>query len=184
MRIARPKSLLVLLAALLATVMVSAAPASASVGEKIIDRCTHGESLQGFSQSDYRQALHEMSADTEEYSDCSSLIRQAQLAAAAGGRGGDGGGADGGGAQSAPGSVAVTATPSEQRAVTHAANGHPESVQLGGQEIAPGVVHANVASAFSSLPTPLLATLGFLLVCMLAIGGGVLRNRVRGGRAD
>jgi hypothetical protein len=185
MRIARLKSRLVLPAALLATVLVNAAPASANVGEKIIDRCTHGESLGGFSQGDYTQALKEMSADTEEYSDCSSLIRQAQLAAAAGGRGtGNGGGAGGGADESAPSPVAVTATPSEKQSVTHAAKGGSAPVQLDGQTIAPGVVHTNVASAFSALPTPLLATLAFLLTCMLLIAGVVVRNRVRGRHGD
>jgi hypothetical protein len=77
--------------ALIVLALVTApAPASADVGETIIQRCTHGQSLAGFSQSDYRKALKELSADAEEYTDCSSLIRQAQLAAA-GGRGGSGG---------------------------------------------------------------------------------------------
>ena len=53
-----------------------------SVGEQIILRCTHGQSLSGFSQSAYRQALKELSADAEEYSRCAQQIRQAQLAAA------------------------------------------------------------------------------------------------------
>jgi hypothetical protein len=39
-------------------------------------------------------------------------------------------------------------------------------------------VHANIASALSSLPTPLLAILIFLLACALALIGGVLRERV------
>jgi hypothetical protein len=43
----------------------------------------------------------------------------------------------------------------------------------------PGVVHADIASAFSSLPTPLLAVLLFLLACAVALAGGVVRNRVR-----
>src|ERR1700693_1116265 len=103
MRFARPESRpirdrLATTAALLATAMLVSAPAaSANVGERIIDRCTHGESFSGFNQSAYTQALKELSADTEEYSDCSSLIRQAQRAAAAGARGGGGssGGATG-----------------------------------------------------------------------------------------
>jgi hypothetical protein len=169
-------------ATLTATMLLTAAPAGANVGETIIDRCTHGESLSGFNQSAYTQALKELSADTEEYSDCSSLIRQAQRAAAVGARGG-GDSSGGGPTAGAASSVAVAATPSEQRAVTHAAQGGSEPVQLGGQAIAPGVVHANVSSALSSLPTPLLAFLGFLLACALAIVGGVLRRRVRGARS-
>jgi hypothetical protein len=45
-------------------------------------------------------------------------------------------------------------------------------------------VHASIASAFSSLPTPLLATLAFLLACLALVVGGAVRNRVRGGRSD
>lgn len=186
MRFARPESRpirdrLAQTAALLATAMLVGAPAaSANVGETIIDRCTHGESLSGFSQSAYTQALKELSADTEEYSDCSSLIRQAQRAAAGGARGG---GSSGGGG-SPLGATAVAASPSERQAVTHAAQVAAAPVQLEGQAIAPGVVHTNISSALSSLPTPLLVTLAFLLACLLVFLGGVLRKRVRVGRSS
>jgi hypothetical protein len=179
MRFARPERRLARPAALLAAVTivatVTAAPASANVGETIIERCTHGESLRGFSQSAYTQALKELSADTEEYSDCSSLIRQAQRAAASGPGGGGGPGASGGVANP----TAVATSPAERQAITHAASVRAAPVQLGGESIVPGVVHANVSSALSSLPTPLLATLAVLLACVLVLLGGVLRKRVR-----
>jgi hypothetical protein len=162
------------LAPLVALALLWVAPAaSADVGETIIQRCTHGQSLAGFSQSDYSKALKELSADAEEYTDCASLIRQAQLAAA-GGRGGSGG----------PAAVPLVTTPAEQRAIAHAARAGAAPVKVGGQVIRPGVVHANIASAFSSLPAPLLALLAFLLACLIAWGGGALRNRVRAGRSD
>jgi hypothetical protein len=162
------------------TMLLSIAPtASANVGETIILRCTHGQSLGGFSQMAYRQALKELSADAEEYTDCSSLIRQAQLAAAAsGGRGGEPSGS-----ATTPSAAALAPTPSEQRAITHAGHAGSAPVQVGGQVIHPGVVHADIASAFSSLPTPLLATLAFLLACLLLVVGGVLHNRVRARRS-
>jgi hypothetical protein len=50
---------------------------------------------------------------------------------------------------------------------------------VGNQIIRPGVVHADIASALSSLPNPLLAILAFLLACALTLAGGTLRNRVR-----
>jgi hypothetical protein len=166
------------LTALLATALLAIAqPAWANVGEKIILRCTHKESLSGFSQSAYREALKELNADLEEYSGCASQIRQAQEAAA-GGRGGPGAGGSG----VAP--VAVAATPAEQRAITHAVHASPEPVKLGGGIIHPGVVHVDIASALNSMPTPLLATLAFLLACLVLIVGGALRKRVRGGRSD
>jgi hypothetical protein len=180
MGIARLKSRIALLAALLAATALATAPAAlANAGETIIQRCTHGQSLSGFSQSAYGQALKELSADAEEYTDCSSLIRQAQVAAA-GHRGGSGGGAPPGGASTA----ATTASPSEQKAVARAAASAPDPVKLGGQVIHPGVVHASVASALSSLPTPLIATLVLLLACLLLVAGGAVRRRVRAGRSE
>jgi hypothetical protein len=165
---------LLLLAALLAIALQAAAPAGADQGEAIILRCTHGQSLSGFSQKAYKQALKDLNADTEEYTDCSSLIRQAQLAAA-----GSLGGGGGGGSTGTPSAPPVVPTPSEQRAITRAGHARSAPVQVGGQTIHPGVVHADIASAFSSLPTPLLAMLAFLLTCLLLVAGAGLRNHVR-----
>lgn len=178
MSLARLQSRLALTAALLAGSLVLAAPAGADIGETIILRCTHGQSLAGFSQSAYDRALKQLSADSEEYSNCRSLIRQAQLAAA-GGRGVSGAGAGG------ETVVPVTATASEQTAVRRAASGAPgPPLRLGGQLVRPGVIHADVASALSSLPSSLLAVLAFLAVCLLLLAGVVARDRIRGRRAD
>lgn len=46
----------------------------------------------------------------------------------------------------------------------------------------PGVVPVNIASALNSLPTPLLATLAFLLACLALVIGGAIRDRVRARR--
>ncbi len=176
MRIARLQSRPIARAAALSGLLVTillgcAASASANVGETIILRCTHNESLSGFSQSDYREALKELSADAEEYSGCSLRIHEAQLAAASGTHGGGGPGA--------ASTVAVAATPAQKRAIAHAVHASPEAVALSGGVIHPGVVHTDISSALSTLPTPLLVTLAFLLVCMLAVLGGALRKRVR-----
>ena len=162
----------------LATIaLLALAPgASADVGETIILRCTHGQSLSGFSQSAYDQALKEIAADTEEYSGCSQQIRQAQLAAAGGRHSGAGAGSE-----AVP--VPIAPTPEQQKAITHATHAGAAPVQVGGQLVRPGVVHASIASALSSLPTPLIATLALLLACLLAIGGSALRNRVRARRS-
>ena len=115
--------------------------------------------------SAYAKALKEISATTEEYSECGQLIRQAQGAAAAG----HGGGGGGGGGLTAP----LVATPAEQRAIADAARAGSAPVTLGGEQINPGVVHANVSSAFSTLPTPVLVLLGFLAACAVAFGGRI-----------
>ena len=73
----RPLHGLPLAAALL--VLASPPSAHADVGATIIERCTHGQSIAGFSQQDYERALQELPKEVEEYSNCGSLIRQAQL---------------------------------------------------------------------------------------------------------
>jgi hypothetical protein len=174
MKISALKIPLALPAVLSVLALLAVTPAArADVGETIIQRCTHGQSLAGFSQSAYRQALKELSADAEEYTDCSALIRAAQLAAA--------GGTGGGGAALA---VPIAATPAEQRALVRAAHVGGAPVKVGAQVIHPGVVHANIASALSTLPTPLLAVTAFLLACLIALAGGALRNRIRARRSD
>jgi len=165
-------------AGLLLTVLASAfllvTPAArADVGETIIQRCTHGQSLSGFSQSAYNQALKELSADAEQYTDCAALIRRAELAATGGGGGGPEGPL-----------AALPATPAEQRALAGAAAAGAAPLSVGGTIVHPGVVRANISSAFSKLPAPLLATIAFLLAGLLVFVGGRLRNRVRTRRSD
>jgi hypothetical protein len=162
---------------LLATVALASAPAAlADVGETIIQRCTHGQSLSGFSPRAYSRALKELSADAEEYTDCASLIRQAQLAAAS-----HNGSATG---QAGAAAVATVATPTEQRSIARAASAGSSPVRLDGGVVHPGVVHASIASALSTLPTPLLAILALMLACLLLAAGGAVRRRVRAGRSD
>jgi hypothetical protein len=168
------------LPAILVTLVSSAAPAQGDVGEQIIRRCTHNESLSGFSQAAYRQALKELSAGTEEYSNCAQLIRQAQLAAAGVGHGGG----PGAGGAATPATQTVAPTPSEQRAIARAPRAGSVPLQIGGQTIHPGVVHADISSALSSLPTPLLATVAFLLLGLLLAAGAGIRNRIRTHRSQ
>lgn len=179
MRIGFPTRTLALPVALLAVLLVIATPARADVGEKIIIKCTHAESLSGFTQKDYEKALKELETSSEEYTGCANLIHRAQLAAA-GSRGGSTGGGGGGG--STGGGIATAtapATPTERKDLNSAAQSGSAPLRVGNQIIHPGVVHADIASAFSSLPNSLLAILAFLLACALALAGGVLHNRVR-----
>jgi len=159
----------VLIAALFALACF-AAVASADTGTKIIERCTHGQSLSGFSQQDYKRALQELPTEVEEYSDCANLIRHAQLAAAGGGGGGTGGG-------SSP--LTTPISPSEQSALTGASKTSSGPLAVGGRSVQPGVINANVSSAFSSLPAPLLAVLIFLLACAAALGGRSIQKAIR-----
>jgi hypothetical protein len=153
------------------------AAAGADVGEKIIERCTHGQSINGFSQQAYRRALQELPTEVEEYSDCANLIRRAQLAAAGGGGGSGGGGLGGGPA------VATPLSSSERHALQNIPKTGAEPLHVGSGVVRPGVVHANVSSALSSLPDPLLAVLAFLLACAAALGGRAIGRSVLARRA-
>jgi hypothetical protein len=178
MRVPRPERRVALTAALLATLAMSAVPAAqADAGGQIITRCLQNQSLAGFPQAAYSKALRELTATAEEYSDCAALIRQAQRAAS--GRSGLTGTGAGG-----PVGV-IAATPTEQRAIARAAKTGSEPVSLGnGALVHPGVVHADIASAFSTLPAPLLAVLALMLAGLLLLGAGTLRKRARGSRTD
>jgi hypothetical protein len=168
-------------AALVCALLVLAPQARADIGETIVLRCTHNKSISGYSQSDYRKALNEIEADTEEYGDCGERLRAAQEAAATGGAGGAGGvGGSGGGTGGGAAPVAITATPAQQRAIAKATSARPAPIALGGHIVHPGVVHVDVASALSDLPSSLTATLAFLLACALSFLGIAVRNRVRG----
>ncbi len=173
-RLTVPLSRLAPLSVLLAAFLSIASPAAADVGQTIINRCTHGQSLSGFTQQAYRQALQELPTEVEEYSDCANLIRRAQLAAA--------GGSSGAGTPGATGTTPIPVTAAERSALNRAPKVAAAPVQVGNQTIRPGVIHANVASALSSLPNSLLAVLAFLLACALLLAGRALRNRVRAHR--
>jgi hypothetical protein len=168
MRTALAKSRPALAAALL-LLACSPALAGADTGTKIIERCTHGKSISGYSQQAYRRALQELPTEVEEYSDCANLIRRAQLAAASGGGSGGGGGGTTG---------ATTPSASERSALDKVSTTGAGPLKVGGEIVHPGVVHANIASALSSLPDPVLAILAFLLACALALGGREARKAI------
>jgi hypothetical protein len=155
-----------------------ALPAGADVGEKIILRCTHNQSLSGFTQKDYEKALKELETSSEEYTDCANLIHRAELAAAGARRGGPGAGG-GFSTPAGPTTPTAPATPAEQRDLNRAAHSGSTPQRLGNQLIRPGVVPVDISSALSSLPNSLLVILAFLLACALALVGGTLTNRVR-----
>jgi hypothetical protein len=152
---------------------VGAQPALASVGQKIVEKCGHGESIGGYTQAQYEEALKDMATGTREYSECEQEIRKAELAAAGGGTGaGTGAGAH----------TAIPLTPVEQRAVQSARKHGSAPIKVGGEVIRPGVVHADIASAINKLPHSLFALLALLLAAAVALAAGEVRKRVRARR--
>ncbi len=130
----------------------------------------------GYSQQAYSQAIKEMEPFLAEYSACPDLIHKAQLAGAAGSHG-----AGTSGAQAKRATAVAPPTPTEQHTLESIPHASAPPVQVGGEVIHPGVVHVNLASAFNTLPTPLLALLAFLLACTLLVVAWAVRRRV--GRA-
>lgn len=165
-----------LLAALLIVLGCFTASASASSTKKILEACSEGRVPSGYSQQAYNQALRQMPPELSEYSPCPSLIHKAQLAAAGGHTGtGSSGGAGGAGAAAA----IAPPTPAEQHALENVTHHGAAPVTVGGEVLNPGVVHVDIASALSTLPTPLLALLAFLLACALLIVGRTVHARIR-----
>ncbi len=160
------------LAAALALLFAAGASASEREVTKIYEDCGSGTVPTGYSQQAYSQAIKEMEPFLAEYSTCPDLIHKAQLARAASSHGGAGGGAG-------PAAVAPP-TPTEQRTLESVPHASSPSVPVGNEVIHPGVVHVDIASALSSLPTPLLALLAFLLAGALLLLGRAVREGVRG----
>jgi hypothetical protein len=154
------------------TLLVWVSPAAAGEVQKIIEKCEHAESLGGYSQKAYREALKKLPTEVSEYSECANLIRKAELAAAGGG----------GGGATVPGAsptVALPLTPTERRAVQRAHHHGSAPVQVAGEPIRPGVVHADISSAVSTLPDSLFAVLALMLACAVALMGREVVKRVR-----
>jgi hypothetical protein len=149
-------------------VLIGAASAQASEASTILEKCAHKESVSGYSQSAYREALKQMPTILIEYSFCTEQIRNAELAAA-------GGGATTTSAGSSS-NVPLALTPTEQHAVQSAHRSDAAPVQVGNEPIRPGVVHADIASAVNTLPH------SFLLACALALTIGEVGKRVRARR--
>lgn len=161
--------------ALAALALLACAPAAqAGESQAIIEKCGHGEPLGGYTQNAYREALKHMPTEVSEYTDCVNQIRKAELAAAGGG---------GGAPASGPSSnVALPLTQSEQRAVQSAHRNGSAPVRVGSEPIQPGVVHADIASAFNTLPHSLFAVLAFLIAGALLVAVGEVGKRVRARR--
>jgi hypothetical protein len=169
----RRKTIVLVIAAMLLGALLGATAAGASEASTIIERCERSQPLGGFSENAYRQALKQLPTELQEYSECPELIRKAELTAATGG------GTTGTGAAS---SVPLALSPAEQREVQRAHHVGSAPVIVGGARVTPGVVHANIASATSRLPTSLQVVLALLVAGGLASAITETVRRVRARR--
>lgn len=187
-----------LLAAPIAALLLAlalAGSAQANAGNRIIKLCEERKSIAGFSEKAYSQALAEMNADDDEYSDCPELIAEQEQdeagakhrsgSASGGGGAGVGGGRAGGGSSGGTGAATagqqVVPNAEEQKQIAQVQSKAPKHVAVGsgGGAVAPGVVHASVASAVNSLPVPVLAAIAALAALVALLAGRAVRDRMR-----
>ncbi|HEV7750795.1 MAG TPA: hypothetical protein VGO71_04600 [Baekduia sp.] len=173
----------------LAFVLVLALPALAHAsGSAVIKDCTYDGVINGnYSTKDYSDALANLPADVDEYSDCRDQIRRAQLGAggkggsSSGGGGTAGGGTAGGGGTTGGGGAAgngdtgtgggpvdplATASPAELASFQKAVQSGNAPVALDGRPVTPGTLGGAKTSGLSDLPTPLI-----VMLVLLAAGG-------------
>jgi hypothetical protein len=154
------------ISALLLLVALLAAPAAHAAPIDVIRDCSEDGVLdRNYSQDDLTGALRQLPSDLDEYTDCRSVIRNAQLAGAHG-KG------DKGARKSAAGRVNAAAPPSadEEQKLSHAADAGGGKVRIGGEPLSPGARGAPLAATGlgTDLPTSMLLLLIALGVAMAA----------------
>jgi len=173
----KPRSLLQgLLAVSLCLMLLAPASASADYKALLQQACgAKGQVTGSFTQAEYQQALANIPADADQYTDCRAILLAAQLDAA------------GGSSVVAPAAAAAAlaaATPAEQQAISDAVTGAVDSdptVKVGDVVVDPSAfgTAASVSAALNTLPLPLTITLALIGVGALAALGAALIPRVR-----
>jgi hypothetical protein len=181
------------LTAVLASLLLVPAVAGAS-GRSVVRDCTdNGNIDKHHSQSEYKNALHSLPSDVDEYTDCRQIIEQAKRRDAksdssSGGTGGSNGssGSSGGGTGSSssgsfdtptlPPASNIPASPAENSAVAKAAAGGGTPVAVAGEPITPGGTGITEAAFRHDVPGP-------LLVLIVLLGLGALAMTISGARA-
>jgi hypothetical protein len=189
------------IATALALLLALAAPGLAHASTKaLFTDCADG-SLDGhYSQKDYADALANLPADLDEYSDCRSQIQRAQLGGHKSSGGGGGtpsggggigtgpGGPTGGGtgdaAAPAPSTVNPldSATPAERASFKKAITAGDAPVEVDGRPIDPGALGGAKTNGVADLPAPLLAILALLAIGGLSAAGFGTRRLVHSRR--
>lgn len=170
--------------ALVLASLVTPAVANADYNELLKDACRDERVNGTYSQKDYREALANIPADADQYTNCREILRAAQLAAARAQAAGRSGSAPVSpetiGALSSPDPLA-TATPAQKEAVTAAVKTGGGPVTVAGKVVEPSTLGAGraVAAGLSDLPAALLASLA--LIALVGVGAlvTVLAPRVR-----
>ena len=163
-----------IISALLVLVALLAAPSAHAAAIDVIRDCSEDGSLdRSYSQDDLSGALRQLPSDLDEYTDCRSVIRNAQLAGAHG-KGNKGARASAAGRVNA----ASPPSPDEQQKLSHAAESGG-SVKIGGKPLSPGAQGAPLAATGlgTDLPTSMLLLLIALGVLMVAGAALAIQRR-------
>jgi hypothetical protein len=198
-----------LLLALTATLTLLGPVAAAHAsGLTVIRDCTYDEVMsKTYTQKEYRDALHELAADSDQYNNCRDVIEHAQQAALAAGRKppskGSGGGSTGagpsaavpvhsGGVKGGAGAIGsppaakqlASATAAERTEIERARTASAQPVSLDDATVDPAKVGTvpDIAQV-SDLPTPLAVLLALLLAGTLALAAARIRRLVHARRA-
>jgi hypothetical protein len=160
------------ISALLVLLALLAAPAAHASPIDVIRDCSEDGSLNHkYSQNDLSGALRQLPSDLDEYTDCRSVIRNAQLSGAHKGKSAS---------KSAAGRVNTGAPPSadEQKKLSRATDSRG-SVKIGGKRLTPGAQGTPLAAAGlgGDLPTSMLLLLIGLGVAMAAAAVVAIQRR-------
>jgi hypothetical protein len=165
------------LAVLAAALVIGVGPAYASSGDVIRDCSEDGALNRHYSQRELSGALDQLPSDLDEYTDCRSVIRRAQLAGARG---------KGSEQQGILRRVdrKTPPSPDEQQTIDRAARS-PGAVHIGGRPVQPGGTGAafHTAGLGTDLPGLVLAALVGLGATMLWAGAFAARRRWPAGYA-
>jgi hypothetical protein len=182
---------------LIVVVFALLAPATAlAASDQLYRDCQDGKIDGKYTQSQYQQALANIPADLDEYTDCRQVIRRGQLQAAGGKSGGShttgggstgaggGGSANGGGTQGgARVDPLADATPQERKALAKAGVDGGKPVKVAGELVTPGALgFRNLSSGGNELPTPLLVVLALIAAGVLGYGATTVWSRVNARR--
>jgi hypothetical protein len=190
------------IATALALLLALAASGVAHASTQALFKDCGDGSLDGhYSQKDYADALANLPADLDEYSDCRSQIQRARLGShkssnnGGGGTGTGGGGigtgtggpAGGGTADTGTPSAATvnpldTATPAERASFKKAITAGDAPVEVDGRPIDPGALGGAKTNGIADLPAPLLAILALLAIGGLSAAGFGTRRLVHSRR--
>jgi hypothetical protein len=151
--------------------VVGTAPAYGSAGAVIRDCSEDGVLDKHYSQSELTRALDQLPSDLDEYTDCRSVIRRAQLAGARG---------KGKERPGILGRVDRTKPPSagEEQSIDKAArSGGP--VHVGGRPVEPGGTGTRFAAAGLGTELPTFVLLALIAFGTAALWGGAFATRRR-----